>query len=279
MSDGGGALSFRRILVAVDASPASLTLLASAAKLVAGLGAELNAIFVEDINLLHLAGLPFARELVGLTATECRLDYQRMERILRGRGTHAQRAVVTVAAQLKLRGSLQVVRGRVTEELRRAAQDMDLLILGKGGGARRLGKVAGRLVEEAPCAVLLLPEQGLRAGPVMVNFSGRSCDELLLNAATRFAVLDHHGLLVILPGLSTSEYTRLHQEARRSLGSGSLLATYQALENTDQHSYRRLVREEGVGLAVLSGDENLRDWLTLLDCAVLIYRENPPAAA
>ena len=53
----------RRILVAVDASTHSLAALEAASVLAEVLNAELVGIFVEDINLLRLAGLPFAREV------------------------------------------------------------------------------------------------------------------------------------------------------------------------------------------------------------------------
>ena len=48
----------RRILVAVDASPHSLAALDAALRLAADLEAEIIGLFVEDINLLRLAGMP-----------------------------------------------------------------------------------------------------------------------------------------------------------------------------------------------------------------------------
>ena len=278
MNGDGGAFAFRRILVAVDASTASLELLESVATLAAGMGAELSGIFVEDINLLHLAGLPFAREMGWSSATELHLDYQRMERVLRGRADHARRAVVSVTTQLKMHGSLQIARGQVVTELLRAAQDVDLLILGKGGGATRLGDVARRLAVESPCAVLLLPKDARRRlGPVLVVFAGQPRDEGKLLVAARFARLDHHGLLVVIPSCSSmAEYNRLHDQARQLLGSGSLSVGYQALGTVDMRSYQRLVREEGIGLVVLAGGTedaaDLESRLAALDCAVLVIR-------
>ena len=48
--------TIRRILVALDASPHSQAALQAASELAAALKAELVGIFVEDVNLLHLAG-------------------------------------------------------------------------------------------------------------------------------------------------------------------------------------------------------------------------------
>ena len=55
-------LAVKRILIALDPSRRGQSALQAAAHLAAGTGAELAGLFVEDINLLRMAGLPFARE-------------------------------------------------------------------------------------------------------------------------------------------------------------------------------------------------------------------------
>ena len=50
-----------RILVLLDASAHSLAELAATADLAAATEVELESLFVEDIKLVRLAGLPFAR--------------------------------------------------------------------------------------------------------------------------------------------------------------------------------------------------------------------------
>jgi len=52
---------FLRILVALDATEDSLTSLDLATRLAAKLRAELEGLFVEDINLLRMADLPCTR--------------------------------------------------------------------------------------------------------------------------------------------------------------------------------------------------------------------------
>ena len=52
-----------RILVALDASPYSHAAIEVATILAADLRAELQALFIEDIDLLRLAALPFTREV------------------------------------------------------------------------------------------------------------------------------------------------------------------------------------------------------------------------
>ena len=277
MTNGDGDFSIRRILVAVDASPASLSVVEAAATLAAGLDAELSGIYVEDVNLLRLAGLPFARELAWSSATELQLDCQRMERVLRGRGAHAQRAVFSITRQLKLRGSLRIVRGQVVQEVLRATADMDLLILGRGETTvKRCGSVALQMAQAAPCSVLLLSEAGLTHQSVMVSFTARERDGRTLQAAARLAGLIGSRLLVVLPSSGDTDNSRRQNEAQRLLGQGSLLVTYQSVINADTRFYQRLLHEEGVGVAVIDGElqdaKTLQSTLDILSCSVLLVR-------
>ena len=76
---------YRRILVALDASPHSLAALEAAAELAASLRAELIGLFVEDANLLRVAGFPFAREFGAYTAQAREID---AEHVARERAPH-----------------------------------------------------------------------------------------------------------------------------------------------------------------------------------------------
>ena len=57
MSQGESSPFIRRILVALDSSPASLSAMEQAIELAAGFEAEVIGLFVEDINLVRLAEL------------------------------------------------------------------------------------------------------------------------------------------------------------------------------------------------------------------------------
>ena len=81
-----------RILVALDASPQSVAALRAAAELAALMEAELEGLFIEDINLLHLCGLPFSHEIGSYTAKRRQLDNLALERQLRGLATERRDA-------------------------------------------------------------------------------------------------------------------------------------------------------------------------------------------
>ncbi len=121
----------RRILVALDTSPHSRAALAAAANLAARLEAQLIGVYVEDMNLLRLAQLPFAQEIHYASATPQKLDKDVMEKQLRSQADRARNDLRQTAEQYALEWSFQVLRGLVAAELLTAAEEADLLVLGR----------------------------------------------------------------------------------------------------------------------------------------------------
>lgn len=70
----------RRILVAPETSTQSLAALKTAVTLAAELGADLEGLFVEDVNLVRVASLPIARRILYPSGDEEPLDSSLMER-------------------------------------------------------------------------------------------------------------------------------------------------------------------------------------------------------
>lgn len=121
-------MKIRRIIVELESAPRSRAKLEVAAKLAAQMEAELVGMFVEDINLLHFAGMPFAREVCLASATRRPLDVEGMERSLRALASEAQRTLAMVAGRIPVRWSFRVARGTAGAELLAAATHADLVI-------------------------------------------------------------------------------------------------------------------------------------------------------
>src|SRR5512145_2467442 len=106
-------LGISRILLALDASARGLAAMRAASELAAGLRAELDALFVEDTNLLRLAALPFAREVGFSSASGRPLAFEDLERTLRAQAAGIQRLLDEAAQRLHLQFRFNVARGRV----------------------------------------------------------------------------------------------------------------------------------------------------------------------
>jgi len=121
-------VKIRRIIVGLEPASRSRALLEAAADLAGSLEAELIGLFVEDADLLHFAGLPFAREVGFASARSRPLDVESMERSLRAWADEARRMLASVAGRTSVRWSFRVARGSVAAELLAAASEADLVV-------------------------------------------------------------------------------------------------------------------------------------------------------
>lgn len=120
--------TMRRLLVAVEASPRSRAMLEQAAALARAIEAELAGLFVEDVNLLRLCGLP-GHEIALSSGMARRLEQATMERELRAQAEELRRLLEMVAQAREIAWSFQISRGRRREELLGAARKHDLVLL------------------------------------------------------------------------------------------------------------------------------------------------------
>lgn len=118
----------RRVVILLDASAPGRAALEAAAAHAAELDAELVAVFVEDVDLLHVAGLPFAREIGYPSAERREIDPSAMERTLRQLADEARRSIAEIAARTPLQWSFRIERGALSAQLLAAAAEADLVI-------------------------------------------------------------------------------------------------------------------------------------------------------
>jgi len=166
-------MTLRRIVVGLDADPRGRATLQAAAQLAARMQAELVGLFVEDIDLLHLAGMPFARE-VGYPSSALRpIDVAAMERALRATAQEVQRTLAAIAGRAPLSWSFRIARGAMLSELRAAAAEGDIVVT-----------CAWRATLRAPLAVLctaaLAPEQVVPAALALAGALGGTVEIVLL---------------------------------------------------------------------------------------------------
>jgi hypothetical protein len=132
-----------RSRIVIELAPGSLQggSLAAASALAERVGAELVGIFIEDLDLLRFAALPFAHEVCFATAQRRRLEVPAIERSLREHAAEAERAFAGTAAQTAVRRTFRTARGLASRELLAAAigaageaamRDLRLLLLGDG---------------------------------------------------------------------------------------------------------------------------------------------------
>jgi len=270
----------RRILVALDASHHSLAALEAAAELAASLEAELQGLFVEDINLLRAAGSPVAREVRYPYVTGGRMDRARMERELRAQATQAQRALMATCQRRQIRWSFRVVRGDVTAEVLEAASEADLLTLGRASRPLmqriRLGSTARAAATRSPRSVLLIQRDVVVRPPVMVVYEDSRAARQALWMAAHLAQKQEKYLGVLILVRPQDDVQRLQNQISNWLRGEGLAVRSQLLPANNVKMLAQTVRAEQGGVLVLSVKTLPADALDVLldelDCPVLLVR-------
>ncbi len=172
------AIGIRRILLALSGAGDELAAIDAAAELAAALGAELTALFVEDVDLLRASRLPVMWEVGRYSAQLRQMQADNMARLLKAAARRSEQALHRAAAARRLRYSFHVLQGKPIHSLLAQAASLDLVVLGWravfGKGSMRPIVVLydGSMAAAATLAV------GLR----LARATGRPCRVLVLAA-------------------------------------------------------------------------------------------------
>jgi nucleotide-binding universal stress UspA family protein len=272
----------RRILVALDASPHSQAALEAASELADALKAELIGIFVEDVNLLHLAALPFAREVGYLSGTDRPIDSPSMERELRIQAEQARQTLAGVAARRHIQWSFRVVRGQVATELLAAAQEADVLALGRASWAStrrvRLGGTARVVVAQAPHLVLLLQHGHAICQPLQLVYDASPGARRALATAAQLATFTGGDLTVMLVADTSENAQLLQEQVEERLQVQQVKGHYRQLIKPTAEELAQAIQSAGGGSLIMSADhpllegEGLPTLLDTMDCSVVLVR-------
>lgn len=270
--------SIRRILVALDASVSSLAALEAAVALASRLEAELIGLFVEDVNLLKLAALPFAREVGFPSARRRRLGSVEMERALRAQASRAQAALIAAAGRQSVRCSFRVVRGEVTAQVLEAATEVDLLALGRAPlRAWRASSTSRVIVSAAARPVLLLTPGTPARPPVACVYDGSAEAKSALLLARRLVQAESDTLTILIVARDADEAQCLRKQAAGHMAGSGLAVDYVTLLDADAADVAQLARRHDIGTLVLPANLRLKtttldELLIQLDCAAFLVR-------
>ncbi|MGH2621243.1 MAG: universal stress protein [Anaerolineales bacterium] len=270
----------RRILVALDASPHSLSALQAAAELAAELSAELVGVFVEDVNLVRLAALPVTRELGQTSARVRELDERSMTRQLRSLAQRAERALAREAGRLQVRWSFMVSRGTIGPELWGAASEADLVVMGRTGWSarRRAGSSVEAVLASGVRRTLVIGTGAKLQPTLLVVHDGSEMADRALQTAALLAKSKGGYLAVAIVRPDPEQAQRLQRQVAEQLRPRGLEVRYRWLHRSDSRALVELVATEQRCLLVLPAEAPQLQDLPLpevfenLNCPVLIVR-------
>jgi nucleotide-binding universal stress UspA family protein len=279
MSSADRLNEIRRILIALDASPASQAALDLAAELAIRYQAELIGVFVEDINLLRSADIPFTEEVRTYSATSRQIHSAHIERELKAHARRVEQLLSSIARKANLRWSFRSSRGLVPSELMAAASDSDLIILGKTGwsGRNQIGSTAREVAVESPIQSLILMHKVRPGTPVMVLYDGSDGSRNALIAARRI-IHPESTLTVLINAEGREAAQKMEKDVRKTLESDDLSINFRWVADVHGDRISQLAMISNCDVVVMPAQSEQFDPKTLVemldkaDCAVLLVR-------
>jgi len=262
--------AIRRITVTLDASESGRPPLETAARLAAILGAELEGVFVEDINLIRLSGLPFLREFRPWSIADEQISSQRMQRELRTLARRAEQMLERVARESGVPWSFQVWQGR---------PEAASLLKAFGAEILSLGRISSRVSSHmfAPARRLTPPSRKPDTS-ISVLFSGS--EQAARAVATACSLARDMGarLTVMLPAIPAQAVPALKEQALAILKQHGQVARFVELAGVDAQSLRLAADATGPSILITEAEHpllqqaGLDQCLDALFCPVLLIR-------
>jgi nucleotide-binding universal stress UspA family protein len=276
MSPRSTSKRIQRILVAIDASRHSLAGLQAAVDLAEKIDAELVGLFVEDINLLRMGGMPISSQMGRYSMRRRQISADEVLRQLRTQASWARQAFERLSRNPNLRWSFQVVRGTIPSELIRATGDTDLIILGKTGWSdmRLMGSTTQAILTQGGLTLIL--REGVRLGnSVMVLYDGSEEAREAREIAGQL-LADQEGRLVVLlvaQSKDAAESMRAEFESWNELHGFKLVSLWAQV--AEPSIICNIAMTEGSGLLVLPkgspllSNEEISQMLNEIRCPVM----------
>ena len=277
MNPGNAETIIQRVAIALDACHQSSQALQAAAEMAASQQAELEGIFIEDINLIRLAELPFTREIRPFSMTEETVDVKRMEQELRSLARQQQQKLELVAREKGIRCSFRIRRGQIKAELMNAVTEVNVLTLCR---PVHMSGMFGRETIGDTTSTAAYPMQQARSS-VTVIFGSAQNEKNALLAAARLAGRLDTDISVLLTADSDIETGDLQRQAETILEPQTQPVNYIRLAGkqisdlviatVSSNSQVLLVNSNNT---LVTGGQ-LWPYLEQVFCPVLIVREQP----
>lgn len=261
-------MNIRRIVVGLDAFATEDEPLRLAAELARAFEAEIEGLFVEDLDLLRAASLPFAREVGSFSAAARPFERTALEGQLRAVARRARARLLRAFSGTEVRAGFRVVRGRVPGELVAALGGADLLVVGGGrplraGPAHGLGSAARALARSGGRLLIVPRRPGRRRSPAGDRPAGRGAARESLAVvhdasasggdALRIAALlaRRQGRDLLAYAVADDEATRADLAREAQAGAGpDVRVRAEALARAQAGEAARRARERGARLLI-----------------------------
>lgn len=240
----------RRILLALDAGMESAASLETMAVLASELDAELDALFIEDEELLRLARLPFAGELGLVSAARRPLSDIDLQQTLRSQAARQQRQLAATATRSQLRWSFQVRRGALSTCVAEAAAGADIVTVSLSADPAQRWHESSRvqrLLAGAARPLLVLPAGAMPHPPFAVVYDAGDAARRALHLAAQLSRHSDTPVRVLL----MAEGVARRREAEGVLAGHHVNGEFRTFLGAGMEDIARAARVEAAGVLLV----------------------------
>ena len=251
----------RRIAVTLDAFEHSDLALEQAVLLAQRMGAQLEGIFIEDIDLIEISELPFTRELRPVSRSENEINVVRMEQELRALARRAERLLGEQARRHNVAWSFRIWRGSIDDDLLAADLEADVLALSRMGALLARTRTRQR-----------------RSAAVTVLYSGSQASRRALDTAIKLANEPEKELFILLPFVGQQETGRLQEMAKAQVREAHASAHFVQTTDGSVGDLMEILADTRSAVLIIEREHELlralsqKQGLNLLDCPLLVVR-------
>lgn len=241
-----------RVLLAAAALDASGESIATMRRLARALDAELAGLFVEDVELLRLAALPFTFEIGQASGTVRAVELGDVERALHREAQRLRQHIQALGMELRRHIDFSILRGSLPHLALEA--DGDVLVIWPRAPARP------------------------RPGSIATLFDASAGGYRALDAALQVAEGCSERLVLVAHAESSDALQALRHAAANHLGGHGLLLRGLRVDTFDVATIRQVSEQLRPGTLVLARDalgperSTLERLLAALHCPVVVVR-------
>ncbi len=233
------------VLIVVDTAAPLQPLFEQALATARRLDLQVQALLVEDHNLVRLAELPFATEVDRYSGVARRIERGQIDRAMRRQTQRAQAMLADLARQHSVSVAATTVRGQYLSEALAAALKANIAFLYRQGYRRLQGSGSRAALVAA-------------AAPVWLYFDGSADAEKALQFGLQLCGANHSALKLIIPAATDKRFAALRQQAEALIHAASAdHVLNESVQLKRRQQLPRLLREEPQSLLILARNSKL----------------------
>lgn len=212
-----------RVLAGFGAIADEVATIDTAMTLAQALEADIAGCFVEDVDLLNLAALPFARAVRPADRSVLEIEHEQMKKQISRAASTCENQLIARASGASVRCSFKTMRGVYSAEIARETATSDIVVMNPLNLPHRRHDAVSLLVDGVRKArgAVVLPERYRRStgGPVVLVTTGSDGEQTVFELADRIARGMNNKTIILSGSDEPADLTRVRSLAQEVFGS------------------------------------------------------------